>query len=430
MNKGNLILIRISKTIIAMLVIVLLAVSVNAQLSKFPQITVTLINQEPDPVSPGSTAKMRFRIENEGSKPAEDTEAKLVLKYPFSFYGEEEETKSLGTIAGNQIDELGVREEWELLVDSGAITGEDIVEFWYRIDKGVWTKAGDYTITIRSRDAVLAINEIRTDRENIIPGTMTMVAFVMENLADNTLSDIKLDLDIYSQVTTTTSVTFIELPFTPIGSGNEKTLKKLAPGESSEIVFNLFTDAEAESKAYKVPYTITYSDASGVNFSREGVLGLLVESTPDLSVNIESTEIYKAGTKGKVEIKLVNKGFSDIKFLDILLTETEDFKIISNPEAYIGELDSDDYETAEYTLMVDKDAEDEVILPLQVEYRDANGKLYTKDIPLTLELFTGAELKQRTNGRGFPWGIIILIIIIAAVAYYIYKRKKNKRKKG
>ena len=428
MNKRNAILSKISKIMLAMLVMIFLATSVSAQLSKFSQITVTLINQEPDPVPPGGTVKMRFRIENEGSKPAEDTEAKLVLKYPFSFYGEEEEIKSLGTIAGNQIDDLGVREEWELLVDSGATTGEDIVELWYRINNGIWTKAGDYTVTIRSRDAVLAINEIKTDKENIIPGTMTRVAFVMENLADNTLSDIKLNLDIYSQVTTTTGVTFIELPFTPIGSGNEKTLKNLAPGESKEIVFNLFTDAEAESKAYKVPYTLAYSDASGVNFSREGVLGLVVESTPDLSVNIDSTEIYKAGAKGKVEIKLVNKGFSDIKFLDILLTETEEFKIISNPEVYIGVLDSDDYETAEYTIMVSKDAKDEVTLPLQVEYRDANGKLYTKEIPLTLELFTGAELKQRTNGGGFPWGIIILIIIIVAVGVYIYRRKKRKKK--
>ena len=413
---------------IAML-FVMLAVDVSAQSSSFPQITVTLINQEPDPVAPGNTVKMKFRIENQGGVPAENTQAKLVLSYPFSLYGDEE-IKDLGTLTGYQTDDLGVRKEWNLLVDSGAATGENTVELWYRIKNGIWIKAGQYTINIRSREAVLAINEIKTEGEgNIVPGTRTKVSFVLENLADNSLQDIKLNLALYSAVTTTTSVTFVELPFTPIGSGNEKTLKELRAKQSSEIVFDLFTDADAESKVYKVPYTLTYSDSSGTNFSRTGFVGLIVKATPELSVNIENTEIYTAGGKGKVEVKLVNKGFSDIKFLDVTLKENADFEIISNPEVYIGKLDSDDYETAEYTILVSQDAKDEVVLPLGVEYRDANGKLYSKEMPLTLHLFSGAELKQRTNGSGFPWGFIILIIVIAAIAVYFYRRRKNKRKK-
>ncbi len=253
---------------IAML-FVMLAVDVSAQSSSFPQITVTLINQEPDPVAPGNTVKMKFRIENQGGVPAENTQAKLVLSYPFSLYGDEE-IKDLGTLTGYQTDDLGVRKEWNLLVDSGAATGENTVELWYRI------KNGQYTINIRSREAVLAINEIKTEGEgNIVPGTRTKVSFVLENLADNSLQDIKLNLALYSAVTTTTSVTFVELPFTPIGSGNEKTLKELRAKQSSEIVFDLFTDADAESKVYKVPYTLTYSDSSGTNFSRTGSKPLL-----------------------------------------------------------------------------------------------------------------------------------------------------------
>ncbi|HHE36737.1 MAG TPA: hypothetical protein ENL16_02885 [Candidatus Woesearchaeota archaeon] len=421
------------KTIITAIIVLVIAtsmvVSTNAQIPTFPQITVTLINQEPDPVAPGSTVKMRFRVENEGSTPAEDVQAKLVLKYPFSFYGEEE-VKNLGTIGGSQTDELGVREDWELLVDSGAATGEHTVEFWYKTKGGVWTKAGDYPVTVRSREAVLAINEIRTGEESIMPGTTRRVSFVLENLADNTLTNIKLTLDLYSALTTTASVTFVELPFTPIGSGNEKTLRKLEPGESKEVVFDLFTDADAESKAYKIPYTLTYSDSSGTNFTSTGILGLIVEAAPELSVNIENTEVYSAGKKGKVDIKLVNKGFSDIKFLDVLLSENKDFEIISNPEVYIGKLDSDDYEIAEYTIMVNKEAKDKVILPLRVEYRDANGKFYTKEFPLSLKLFSGNELKQRTNSGGFPFGIIIIVIVVIGGVVYVYKRRRSKRKKS
>jgi len=398
--------------------------------STFPQITVTLINQEPDPVAPGNTVEVQFRIENEGGGVASNVEIQLLPKYPFSFYGDEEDTKSIGTLTGYQTDDIGVKAKWKLLVDTEAATGDNAIEFWYRINNGVWTKSGDFTISVRSREAVLAINQIKTVPESIVPGTKTKVSFVLENLADNALMDIKLNLGILTEVSTATAVTFRELPFTPLGSGNEKTLRWLLTGESAEISFDIFTDADAESKVYKVPYALTYSDSSGTNFTREGIVGLLVESEPDVSVNIDKTEIYSAGAKGTVEIKLVNKGFSDIKFLDVKLVTSSDYEILSNPEVYIGKLDSDDYETAEYTIMVSKDAQDQITLPLEVEYRDANGHLFKKEIPLELKLFSGAELKQRTNGGGSSTLIWVILIAAVVIGVLIYRKiRKNKRKK-
>jgi hypothetical protein len=426
---------EITTKIVLMLMIAIamaaaLAFSASAQLSKFPQIKVTLINQEPDPVSPGNTVDLRFRIENEGSSAAPNVEIKLVLTYPFSFYGSEQEIKNIGTLTGNQVGDIGVQEKWKLLVDSGAATGDNVIEFWYRIDQGTWTKVDDFMISVKSREAVLAINQVKTDQESIVPGTKTKVSFVVENLADNTLMDIKLNLEILTVLSSATGVTVRELPFTPIGSGNDKTVKTLSPGQTAEISFDLFTDATAESKVYKVPYTLTYSDSSGTNFTKQGIVGLLVESAPDLTVNIDKTEIYSAGSKGLVEFKLVNKGFSDIKFLDVKLNANKDFEILSNPEVYIGKLDSDDYETADYTLMVSKTAKDQVILPLHVEYRDANGGLYTKDLNLNLKLFSGAELKQRTNGKGSSAVVWIVLIVVIVAGVFIYRKiRKNKRKK-
>jgi hypothetical protein len=415
---------------IALMSVIWLAGTVSAAQDAFPQITVTMINQEPDPVAPGNTVEVRFRIENEGSGPASNVEIKLVPNYPFSFYGQESEIKNIGTLTGYQTGDVGVQEKWKLLVDTGAATGDNTIEFWYRTNQGIWIKAGDFTVSVQSRGAVLAINQIKTEPEKIVPGTETKVTFVLENLADNSLMDIKLNLGILTEVTSATSVTFRELPFTPIGSGNEQTLKGLQSGQKAEIAFNIFTDADAASKVYKVPYTLTYSDSSGADFAREGIVGWLVESEPDITVNIDKTEVYSAGAKGAIEIKLVNKGFSDIKFLDVKLAEGNGFTLLSNPEVYIGKLDSDDYETASYTLMVGKDAKDKITLPLHVEYRDANGQLFVKDLPLELKLFSGAELKQRTNGKSSPIGLLVTIAILAIVGIVIYRKiKKSKKKK-
>ncbi len=392
------------------------------------KIQVTLINQEPDPVAPGNIVDLRFRIENIGSEPAENVQVKLETKFPFSVYWSEEKVKSIGTIAGGQRDEIGVREKFRLSVDPDATEGSNIVEFWYKRDNGPWVKADEFEIDVRSRDAVLAINEVQTEPEKIFPGTLTKVTFKLENLAESILKDVKLRLDVYTSVVTTSSIQTVELPFTPIGSGNEKTIKSIEPKQSKDITFDLFTDADAASKVYKVPYTLIYEDQLGTNFTREGVVGLIVDAQPELTVSLENTEILSAGQKGTVSIQFVNKGFSDIKFLDVTLEETSDFDVLSNTEVYIGNLDSDDFETADYTLLMNGNGKDQVSLPLTYTYRDANGQLFTKTYAANLPLYSGNELKKRSNGGGgSPVGLIIIVVIVV-VGIIIYRRRKKKNK--
>jgi hypothetical protein len=395
------------------------------------KVLVTMINYEPDPVAPGNTVDVRFKIENYRDEPLKNVEVKVEAKNPFSHYYSTEHTKTVGTLAPLQIGNNAARVKFKLLVSRNAAEGENEVEFWYRVDGGAWIKGGDFYIDVRERDAVLAINEINTNPESITPGKKASVNFKLENLASSVLKDIKLNLELYKSVTLSTAISTSELPFTPVGSGNEKTLKMISPGKSEEISFDLFVDAEADSKMYKIPYTLSYADESGANFTRGGIIGMMVDAEPDVSINIESTDIYSAGAKGTVDIRIVNKGFSDVKFVDLMLKETQNFEILSNPEVYIGNIDSDDYESAEYSILVDSMASGEIDLPLKVEYRNANGRLYTEDKNLKLELFAGEELSQRTNGGGNSSVGIIIIVVIVVVGILSWrwwkKRKKNKK---
>ena len=116
--------------------------------------------------------------------------------------------------------------------------------------------------------------------------------------------------------------------------------------------------------------------------------------------------------------------------VDVVLKKEEDFEILTNPEVYIGNLDSDDYETADYTLLVSKDASDEVVLPLTVEYRNSNGKFYSNLVNLKLDLYSGNDLKQRTDGGGNSFiGVIIIIVIVAAGIFVWRWRKKRKKQR-
>jgi len=411
--------------VLALMMVMSVTALVTETVSDNERIVVTLITQEPDPVAPGSTFDAYFRIENRGAEPSPNMDVKLGLDYPFSLYSDDE-VHFIGTVAGGQKDEIGAREKFTVRVDPDAVAGTHTIEFWYRTDNGAWVKAGDYDIEVRSRDAVLAINKITTTPKTVVPGEITKVAFTLENIADGVLKDIRLRLDVYTELATASSITFRELPFTPVGSGNEKTVNTLKAGASQNVIFDLVTDADAASKVYKLPYSLSYTDEAGTNFTRTGVVALIVDPDPIVSVSLDSTDIYTDNAKGTVTIKFVNKGFSDIKFLDASLGESEHYDILSNEDVYLGNVDSDDYETADFDLLLKNGGKD-LDLPLHVEYRDANGELFSEDHMIKIKLYSGSELKKRQGKSGNGLIGIAIIIVIVAVGIYIYRKRKKKK---
>jgi hypothetical protein len=59
------------------------------------------------------------------------------------------------------------------------------------------------------------------------------------------------------------------------------------------------------------------------------------------------------GDAGNVVISVANMGLTDVKFLNVLVNNSENVKVLSPSNIfYIGSLDSDDYETFEVKLWV------------------------------------------------------------------------------
>jgi len=116
---------------------------------------------------------------------------------------------------------------------------------------------------------------------------------------------------------------------------------------------------------------------------------------------------------------------SDIKFLNSVLKESDDYAITSTKEIYVGNIDSDDYETADYDLYVT--SKKNVDLLLQYTFLDANNKEYVKNVKLKLNLYSASQAKKlgfmkSSSGSGI---FVILIIIIGGGYFYIKKIKKK-----
>ncbi len=379
---------------------------------------VTLVNQEPDPADPGSYVDVRFKIENSGSKNAEDVEFEVLPEYPFSLSPGEAAVESISTIGGRQTGDDGVIVKYRLRIAVDAVQGDNELEVRYRVDRGSWVKLPAFDISVRSAVAIVDIASVTSDPETIVPGEPSTITFTLENIEEGLLKDVTVALNLTDSA----------IPLAPLGSTAEKKVKYIQGGESASISIDVIALSNADAGIYKVPITLSYLDSSGATFSREGIVGLTVGSEPDLVVLVENSEVKKAGSSGKVDVKFTNKGLSDIKLLNVKLAETEQVDIISPSEVYIGNVDSDDYETIDFEVYVSDSDDGKVMLPFELEYRDANNKLFRETRNVELKIFSSSEAKKLGINGGNSAGpiVTVAIVVIGLVIYFLRKKKKKK----
>jgi len=407
--------------VISLCILILFAVSLNAatQSTQRPvetsQIEVTLINQEPDPAEPGNYVDVRFKLDNNGSEEARNVEVEILHQYPFSLDPGREALRSAGTLQSRQRGDVGVIVKYRLRVDKNAVEGENEIRIKYRIDKGVWVEPEEFFIDVQTYDAILAINSVSVDNDFFEPGSSGILRIGVVNEADSLIKDVKAWLDLG------------DIPFAPLGSTNEKSIYQIDAKKAHEFSFELLAKPEAESGVYQVPLKISYSDELNKGYIKNGTIGIIVNAKPDISVTLDKSEVYEPGKAGEIVVKVVNKGVTDIKFMNVKLGKSNNYKIISSDEVYLGNIDSDDFETADFDLFVENTNEKQVELPLTLEYKDANNNNYRDRISLKLDLYTAAEAKKfglkKENGTvGF---LIIVAIVVAGLFYYRKRTKKR-----
>ena len=95
------------------------------------------------------------------------------------------------------------------------------------------------------------------------------------------------------------------------------------------------------------------------------------------------------------------------------------------------EIDSDDYETADFDLYIPEDAQDQATLRLDIEYRDVNNNLKQDQLELPLKLFSESEaMKYGYASAPSPVGFIIIVVLLAVIGFFAWRwYKKHKRRR-
>ena len=427
--------------IIATFIIIILSSIAISTLYQIPlahgsRIKISLLNQDPDPASPGNYIELRWTVENLGSSASDDVYIEIVPDYPFSLRPTDDKITNIGSLNGRQLGEEAYTFYRKLKIDENAVEGDNTIRLRYRVGKeGVWVEPDKFTARVRSIDAALSIESVSVSPSKFIPGRPSKVTFKIKNLADSTMKDItfKLDLTLSTIVAGSTTADLIsayeKIPFVPVNSATEKNIKLLKPQETATLDYTLIAFPNAESGVYKIPITLKYRDELSTEYTKNDLIGLTIGSEPEVYVVIEDSDLIAGNKNGKITLKIVNKGVTDLKFADLVLEETAEYKILSNSEEYIGNIDSDDYENVDFQLLLtnnnNKKQKSVLLLPIQLTFKDAHNRDYKKELKLKYDIYTA---EQRGQEKSKSVIIIVIVVAIMIIAWVIYKKWEKKRK--
>jgi hypothetical protein len=282
---------------------------------------------------------------------------------------------------------------------------------------------GIYLFSLISMANALLISSVSTEPSEVAPGETSRVSLTLKNNDDFDIEEVSTSLD------------FTSVPFAPYNSGSDYLISEILSGKTKSAEFDVVALSNAVSGIYKIPVKIEYREsgqADGTpNLIKTSLISIMINSKPILEVSSEDGLLLK-NQKNKVSLKIVNKGLSDAKFLEISIQGNSYVTIISQPKVYIGDVDSNDFQTVDFDIFFKSNAPNSIRLPATIVYKDISNKEYTETMDVTLKAYSNEQavslgLVQQNYTGLIIIGVIITIIIFFVVRTILKRRKQNNK---
>lgn len=247
------------------------------------------------------------------------------------------------------------------------------------------------------------------------PGSTTNISVTINNVGSAAAKDASITLD-------------FSAPFTAIGS-SERYIGSFSSHDTKEIDFQASVDSTADIKAYDIPLTIEYFDLAGTKQTIQKSIGIQVDGRPEIKALLEKSDLFTAGTKGIVTVTVVNKGFAQVKFLNLKMLSTENYDVTSASEAYVGNLDSDSTDSQDFQIQMKNEVSAGTIpLKFEITYKEQNSNVDIVD-PVNLQInvlsMQDYASKQPTgNAQSLiitAVGGLIGLVVVIVVLWFVYK---------
>lgn len=260
--------------------------------------------------------------------------------------------------------------------------------------------------------SALAVNSV--DYNKFYPGDTTDLKVELKNSLNYDVEDVSLTLNLANT------------QFTTSGS-SEDNVDGIDEDDEETFNFELKAVSSAVPGDYNIPYTISYLDDSGDEQTKTGTIGITLSAKTELEYGIE-TEGNIVGQQGKIAIKITNRGLANVGFVSVSIGSSNGFEFLDVKEEYIGEVSSDDYETANFNVLFKSTS---ASLTAVVKYKDFDNKEQTETIPFSVSVYSrekALELGLIKKPNYWIYIIIVLLLVIWFVWRRIKKSRANKRK--
>ena len=270
--------------------------------------------------------------------------------------------------------------------------------------------------------SAVSIVDVSSFPEEVAPGQIVEISIEIENVFDYDVANLNVKLDL------------TDTHFAPYQSSSEKFLDELRKEDEEIFKFKLITLPETSTGIYTIPVKINYEyedKNSNLNSSsKEELISITVNSQPELKVSLEESAVLIQGKENSFSIKIVNSGLSDVKFLYLIVNDVGNIKFLSEKEQYIGDINSDDFDSIEYNVYVNKDSSAKITLPIILKFKDATNKEFIESKNLILRTYSLKEAQDLGLVKK-PNYIVYIITGILVLSYIFYRvRKKKKLKKN
>lgn len=265
----------------------------------------------------------------------------------------------------------------------------------------------------------MTIKNAITSPSEIAPGEVAKITIEIENTLSDDVQNVNVVLDLSASV-----------PIAPYQGSVEESIDEIGEGDEERFTFNVIVLPDATPGIYKIPVKITY-EINGTRETKNGTIGVIVNSPPQIQISVEGYLIK--GQEGIVEIKIVNDGLSDLKFVSVQSSQPTSGATINSPlYEYLGNINSDDFETIEYSIFARETSPSMISIPIKLNYKDSTNKDFSQDEILSVRVYSSEEAKNLglIPGQNYTLYVAIGIIILLYLLYRIRKKMKKKKALG
>ncbi len=389
------------KILLTFLILALLTGAATAQ--KSVQMEVQKVNMEPVPLQTSEYADIWLEVVNTGDAGSGDVRAEFVESFPFSIDEGEKSSWNLSELEPGERKQIHMK----VRVADNAVQGENDLKL--RTSYGDLKVTHDIPLEVRSDNDILSVSEVDFPGK-VAPGSQNEMSLQLENLADGQMKNIDVKLDLSGIPVAASDTT-------------SRTVTDIDPDRSESISYSLNVDESAENGVYKIPVEISYENEAGNEFTRQTTIGAVVGGNPELEVGLNSVEDeLTPGSTGSVTVRIVNRGRGSADFVKVAMQETENLEVLSTGSVYLGDMDADDYQTADFQVHVDSEAEN-VSAPVEVTYKDVSGE-QVETQQVDIPVYSQQQLERYGMSQSGSILPVVVLILIAAGGIYYWRRRR------